>query len=513
MNSFIKKIFSFKLGTKKFSPNSLRTVGAAFFAFILFINLFAFAYVKGANAAAVPSILTYQGRLTDSSGNLLGGSGTSYYFKFSLWNNSTVGNGSKVWPASNPTSYSTTVKQGVFNVNIGDTANGYPDTLDYNFSDGAVYLQVEVSSNGTAFETLSPRQLVSSSAFSKLSGAVSGTGQSSFGTTTPHSNSVVTIEATSTDVTALTILASGSQSAPLFSIKNSLSNPLFYVNNAGGIFSSSTLSVTGASTLSGGLIALASSTLQNFTGINATTTNATSTSLYASSARFNTANITNLGLTGLSDGCLNIVSGSVGSVACGSGTGSSGGTLSTTTSQVLSRLINYSNSTTDIVAIGGTSTTTAKYWFDPNTQTASLLGLTSMTNFLANGSSTLQNFTAQGATTTSLFTSNASTTNLFATAITSGLINGQNISSSAVFTGTASINGLTTLSGGFLALASSTLQNFTARQGTTTTFAISSITPGTILKTSTGGTLIPAPLNTDNITPSATPLSSLTTIG
>ena len=83
-------------------------------------------------------------------------------------------------------------------------------------------------------------------------------------------------------------------------------------------------------------------------------------------------------ITGLSDGCLGVTSGIVGSSgsACGSGSGggSSGGTWSTTTSTVTGRLINYSNNTTDIPAIGGTSTSTADYWFDPNTQTSYLSG-------------------------------------------------------------------------------------------------------------------------------------------
>ncbi len=117
-------------------------------------------------ATGAPNIISYQGRLTDSSGDLLGGSGTNYYFKFSIWNNSTVGSGSKLWPSGSPGTATSTVTDGVFNVNIGDTANGFPDALNYNFNDNdTVYLQVEVSSNGSSFETLSPRQQITSSGF------------------------------------------------------------------------------------------------------------------------------------------------------------------------------------------------------------------------------------------------------------------------------------------------------------------------------------------------------------
>src|SRR5690242_2066971 len=107
-------------------------------------------------ATGVPKIISYQGRLTDSAGNLLGGTGTNYFFKFSIWDDPTPGNGTKLWPAGAPGTVTSSVADGVFNVNIGDTANGYPDALTYNFQDSdTVYLQVEVASSiGGPYETL-----------------------------------------------------------------------------------------------------------------------------------------------------------------------------------------------------------------------------------------------------------------------------------------------------------------------------------------------------------------------
>jgi len=121
----------------------------------------------------VPSILSYQGRLTDSGGNLLGGAGTPYFFKFSFWDSATVGSGSQVWPIVSPSPVSLTVKQGVFNVNIGDTENSYPDILNYNFgSNKNIYLQVEVSANNSSFETLSPRQRITSAPFAEVAASL-----------------------------------------------------------------------------------------------------------------------------------------------------------------------------------------------------------------------------------------------------------------------------------------------------------------------------------------------------
>lgn len=199
--------------------------------------------------SGTPTILSYQGRLANANGDLLGGSGTTYYFKFSIWDNSAVGSGSRLWPSSAPIATTATVRQGVFNVNIGDTASGYPDSLNYNFNTNKnIYLQIEASSNNITFETLSPRQRISSVAFAQISGAVSGIGQSSFGTTTPFSNAVVTVEATSTSAVPVSIRAFAGQVANLFRIEDSSLNHLFSINSSGGIFASSTLAVglTGA---------------------------------------------------------------------------------------------------------------------------------------------------------------------------------------------------------------------------------------------------------------------------
>lgn len=111
----------------------------------------------------------------DSSGVLLGGSGTQYCFQFSFFNNANVGSGSKLWPSGATSTMSVEVKNGVFNVGIGDVSAG-GDTLDFNFEDtDTVYLNVDVAvkvgptcapgDGAEVFETLSPRQRIYSSGF------------------------------------------------------------------------------------------------------------------------------------------------------------------------------------------------------------------------------------------------------------------------------------------------------------------------------------------------------------
>lgn len=135
----------FIIFTKKYLKKSAKKTIYNLAVFPIIFGLFFNFYNIAFSTVGAPQIISYQGRLANSSGDLLTG---TYYFRFSIWDSSTVGTGSQLWPAVIiPGTATTTVTSGVFNINIGDTANNYPDVLNYNFYDNAdVYLEVQVSS-------------------------------------------------------------------------------------------------------------------------------------------------------------------------------------------------------------------------------------------------------------------------------------------------------------------------------------------------------------------------------
>src|SRR3972149_2317491 len=151
------------------------SVGRSFFAALFIFFFLTTLSGNGAYAAAgVPRVINHQGRLLDSSGNLLGGGGTDYCFRFSIYTDSAAGApDTKLWPSGTPSNMTINVKQGVFNARIGDTAQG-GDILDFDFQQNdEIYLNVEVadrvgadcSGGAEVFENLEPRNRILASAF------------------------------------------------------------------------------------------------------------------------------------------------------------------------------------------------------------------------------------------------------------------------------------------------------------------------------------------------------------
>lgn len=169
--------------------------------------------------------------------------------------------------------------------------------------------------------------------------------------------------------------------------------------------------------------------------------------------------------------------------ACGTA-GGAAGTFSTTTSTVSGQLTNFPNNSTDIVTIGANSTTSAKFYFDPNTVTASF---------------------GTGGTGTSSASFGAGTNRYWNVGtFNSGQTGNGNfvIASSSNANGDMGTNAYFTVyqGGGFVSSASSTINgnltilgNATTTNATTTALAVSNLTSGNCVQVSTGGNLINSP--------------------
>lgn len=134
--------------------------------------------------------LSYQGRLTDLSGNPLGGaSGTNYCFRFSIFD--TASGGTKLWPSGTPASVTVKVKDGVFNTAVQDGLA----SMGYDFTQQRqTYLNVEVNATPTtcsgAWEQLDLRQRIDAVAYARaaeflysdIARVASGSGKFQLGT-------------------------------------------------------------------------------------------------------------------------------------------------------------------------------------------------------------------------------------------------------------------------------------------------------------------------------------------
>jgi hypothetical protein len=147
------------------------------FSFFLYLSLAGkiFAPPPAQSAYGVPEQISYQGRLTDTSGNPLGGTGTPYCFRYSIYDDSSAG--SKLWPSGTPATSSITVADGVFSDQIGRTGLDSLATLDF-MSTSTLYLNVEVNTvtstcTGT-WSALLPRQQITSAGFAQTAQNIYG---------------------------------------------------------------------------------------------------------------------------------------------------------------------------------------------------------------------------------------------------------------------------------------------------------------------------------------------------
>jgi hypothetical protein len=203
----------------------------------------------------------------------------------------------------------------------------------------------------------------------------------------------------------------------------------------------STLTTNGSftnPTISVGSISGANITSSTISANSLTVNGISSTTSLFVSATTTTGNLAIGGLAGASTRCLQVnADGSVtaNSAACGTGSGS-GSSWATTTSQTPGVLINHSLNNSDVIAIGNTSTTSAAFWFDPNTGKSFGLNTRDITdganvfysdarvNSYVNGSSTIPKlYTANTWTALQTFGNNISLGG--ATLNVSGLSNGQ----------------------------------------------------------------------------------------
>jgi hypothetical protein len=134
--------------------------------------------------ATVPTKMNFQGRLTDSTGNVMADG--LYNMKFRLY--TVASGGSAVWTETRETTNRVQLTNGLFSVQLG-SVTVLPDTL---FASGALYLEIELPTPATATcstascgsfteGAMSPRNQMATSAYAFNSETLDGLDSSAFG--------------------------------------------------------------------------------------------------------------------------------------------------------------------------------------------------------------------------------------------------------------------------------------------------------------------------------------------
>jgi hypothetical protein len=116
-----------------------------------------FTIVPAGALADVPMEINYQGQLTDDSGTPLEGVQILIFYLYTVDTG-----GISIWDEQQ----SVTVENGIFNVVLGAVNPFFGDEFDF----ASLYLEIEIFRSGTGWETLAPRQKLTSTAFAMKAG-------------------------------------------------------------------------------------------------------------------------------------------------------------------------------------------------------------------------------------------------------------------------------------------------------------------------------------------------------
>lgn len=184
-------------------------------------------------ATTVPTKMNFQGRLTNSSGNIL--SDGSYNMTFRLYTASS--GGSAVWTEAHDTTNRVTVTNGLFSVQLGSVV---PLSASL-FASGSLYLEVELPSPATATCStagcasytegpMTPRNQVATSAYAYNSETLDGLDSAAFAQLTNSNTFTSDNLVKTTSVSALQV--QNASAAPLFVVDTS--NSRVYIGNPSG---------------------------------------------------------------------------------------------------------------------------------------------------------------------------------------------------------------------------------------------------------------------------------------
>lgn len=254
---------------------------------VIFVFLFFLLGLSPADAGNQQ--LTFQGKLTNSSGNTV--SDGTYYLKLTIYDAAT--GGSCQYTASSTcssvTSTPVTVTNGIFSINLGDTSASLAAISPTLFNNSALYLGITVCSGaGTGCDSeMTPRKRLTAAPYAfnadYLSGLATSTiggtgsyvpvtdssgnlkitnslfaatttaGQFGVGTTTIPSGVKTFIDSTTASDKLLVIRANSSQTGSLQEWQNNAGTALVLINSSGNISTSGTLATFGNATVGGHL--------------------------------------------------------------------------------------------------------------------------------------------------------------------------------------------------------------------------------------------------------------------